>query len=348
MNEKGAGDEVKQLRARNYPMDLSRSSIICLSLLLVGLCLQFCFGGATAPAIFGSLIVILGPRIASHNYERDFWFRTGNGEMYDGKRTEKWMTFDAETAVQHIQSLSNGNSTVVMRKKTTLDAVLGWMGCLGLRGIGILVGGVCFLSGLDSGHPEPFGNYLACAFIALPHIPFNLIELKYGCASPFTSKTLYAISGNRRKLEAIEVILQKSLSHTEFTMQGQFLLERKQWTEVTDAKTTLRFAKNYRRVLCTMVSIAMNEVRLIKFPYAYYVIVIKGTEDPNILADLLALTQNTAFMPQHKIDDGNTIYVITKDASTSIPYCTTDKDIEDLLQIIARSADVLERNFGVE
>ena len=313
-------------------MDLSKNTITGLSCLLIGLCLQFCLGNAMWSFLLGSLILMCGPAFGTSDYTKDF------ARPAKDAATTKWKTFDAETAARFIQELQIERVPPI-RKKAGIDYLLTILGSLALRIIGVLVALLFFSD----------DNYGAAAIaIDIPFIPYGLFQIRYGVGpgEAFSNTALRSCRADRSKLETTSLLLSQSLRYAEFKMNGQLEIEHGTRNIVTDAKMSIRYTERYRDLLCGMISISMNRVQSRVFPYAYYVIVVKGQDKSRLPLALSDVVANTVFSIERNFQDGNTVYVMTKQAG--VKYHTDINDLHVLLDIVARSTYAMRDCLGVE
>ena len=325
-------------------MDLRRHSIIILASLVIGVCLMFCFVESVWPGIVGAIIVMAVPNMAwlTPNERQEIVKEAEQGEVGDTETVKKWKTFDAGTALQLLQKLDNDNASYTVFQKTTVDKVL--FGLARFRMVGVILAFLFFLVKCS-------GQAAMC--IALTFVPHGLLRLKYGegLGSVFDKCYVEGATVSREKAQAVKELIEFSMRVqylTEFSMTGQFLVRHDSRNTVEDVKTELTFPKRYRGVLGTMITVAVNKVRYSDYAFAYYAIVVRGTDGPDITEDLRTITKDTKFAPERKVDAGNTVYIIKKGARREKPYYTDKNNLKELIGIVAKSAEVLERNFGVE
>ena len=354
-------------------LDLDKTKIIFLVSLLGGVFLQLCFMGSLVPAILGSLLIMIIPRRFVYDYTKDYIRKSlgdcavsvqndvqnidkdilnilmGKGVPQKTDTQERkdndveiWKAVDIERFYDVVHGLYDSVQCVQLRDQTGVDKVLGFLGKKAIRVIGVILA-IYFFFVQDVPH--------AVICIDIPYIPFSLFLLKYGVNydDAFDNFHLPAYTVKSEKLDAIGQLLKESKEYSEFTLTPEFQIKHKSDHNcITDAKTTLRFAKRYHNVLCTMLAISMNNVRYDYFPYAYYVIVIKGTDGPDISDELKSLCKDTKFSLERKEEDGNAIYVIKKGERRLDPYHTDENDLRALVSIVSQSAGILEKNFGIE
>ena len=313
-------------------MDLSKNTIIILSSLIIGVCLQLILGSNTIISVIGSLIVMIAPYAASNDYTKEF-------TKYSGEYTEKWKNFDAETTLSFIDAIKSEKLDPI-REKSVLDGFIGFFGSIGMRII-------CFFVALFFySNEDPISAAIA---IDVSFVPYALFLMKYGVA-PGDAFNADSFKTNRVKIEnlnAVSHILRSSNVYSDvYTVTGQLQLEHGAHTRVIGAKCSLQYCKKYNDLLCAMISISMNKVQTNTFPYAYFVIVLKGPENEGLTNDLHDILRETVFSLEVKQDDGNSVYVMTK-TSGYPTYFTRDDDIDVLLAIIKRAALSLEENCGV-
>jgi len=116
-------------------------------------------------------------------------------------------------------------------------------------------------------------------------------------------------------------------------------------------RLNLEFNDQPKDWLCNMISYTENDVQSKKYPYLYYVLVIKGraaysnTSFTNAIRSILSEIgeENSSFLSngniwqlEAKTDDGNSVFVIRKSDSAKPAYTTTPKEADQLVDIAKR------------
>lgn len=357
-------------------MDTRKSTIICLACILIGLCLQFCFKVNLVTPIIGSLLVMFGPRLVTKDYTKEFKLPQNSGgvslrekrkEMLikrlvkdgikmtpeviakvehdidelmakDKSTQQRWKTFDAETGCQYIKSWLDGQCRD-LHDLSLIDSLVSLLSLSQARIVVIILGG-CLIAANE--------GQIGSLIIDAIYVPLALFYLKYGVSPEKACHTEFSDT-NRDVVrnQAIMDIATASLQNTEtFEIHPQFRLVRERgFSEIVDSKIELQYKEKYRDVLCTMISISLNSVMSTIYAYAYFVIVIKGDVNSQLMEMLQSRLCHSQFSLDVKMEDGNAIYVITK--TSGVDYQTTETDYKELLLIVNSTAEYLRVCCGV-
>lgn len=142
-------------------------------------------------------------------------------------------------------------------------------------------------------------------------------------------------------------VLGLSDADQKFDLELELKLSKGNKVKIDDVRLQVKMKENYQALLCTMISISKNSVKSNVYPYAYYVIVLKGENyrlQP-ITDDLTYSCENTVFECESSVNDGNTIYVFTKKHGRLV-YSTDKSDCQELYKLVYASEAILAKHLN--
>lgn len=334
-------------------MNSVKSSYICLACLIVGIALQvFSFtdmcSHPVAMCLGGLLLSILAPILGKLGQSKTPAFTGGLSEQ---PGTKKWKTIglDKLNDVYAVQ-------TSISNKKSFLDYFL----TIGTDTGGIIFSVImpvfalpfCIAWCSNKGINVDFVAILQIIILFWQHIFIRraIFFMLYGkAAAQVFKKTRPPVE---KKFEVISPILNGIANRpVAFQLQPQVELraEPNGCAMLTDIRFNMKFDAPVPGLLCGMVCMSVNRVQQERYPYAYLVYVFQGAEHANRRGISLhegienILTANSdIFSFSTQIQDGNSIFVITKASYTDRAYVTSPADCDVLMNVAKDIADFFE------
>ena len=332
-------------------MNSVKSSYICLACLIVGIALQVfsCTDMCSHPVAMclgGLLLSILAPILGKLGQSKTPAFTGGLSEQ---PGTKKWKTIglDKLNDVCPVQ-------TSISNKESFLDYFL----TIGTDTFGVIMSffalPFCIVlwdsRGTDT--DEDLVAILQIVSLFWQHIFIRraIFFMLYGkSASQVFKKTRPPVE---TKFDVIEPILNGIANRpVAFQLQPQVELraEPNGCAMLTDIRFNMKFDAPVPGLLCGMVCMSVNRVQDVRCPYAYLVYVFQGPEHVNRRGISLhegienILTANSdIFSFSTQIQDGNSIFVITKASYTLGAYVTSSMDCDVLMNVAKDIADFFE------
>ncbi|MBQ9395009.1 MAG: hypothetical protein IJU23_05770 [Proteobacteria bacterium] len=304
--------------------------IVTLVFILIGTLIQFVSPSDITYYTAFALIVIVPPIVA---------FTSDTKPAYTGETIEKWHKLRPDETDSVLNEIKMPKAYNVL-ERNFLEKVFSFFCSIGMLILAILFS-------LGSALNEEFVT--AAIFLDIIAIPRALHYVIYG-KSPADlkaeGKTANPIS---EQLQAVDYLRSYDENPTsigideqKFNFVTELKLSKSDTVTVTDIRLQVAMKKKYKNLLCSMVSISKNKVQSARFPYAYYVIVLKGNQPHTLAQELSSICQNSVFRCEANMNDGNTVYVFTKKIGP-LEYATNANDCASLYQIIHSSALTLDR-----
>lgn len=305
--------------------------IVTLIFILIGTLIQF-IDPSEGMYFVGLLLIVLVPPTVS--------LFSDTTPKFDGEVIEKWHKLRPEETDDVLEQLTHPKAYNVL-ERNFFEKLFSFYCSIGMLIIAIFVS---------------FGYILDEAFVMgaliadAVAIPRALHFIIYGKSPAGVSKEGKSIFPIREQMKAVNVLRtldtrQESSETAEdkFNFITEVKLCKGADVKVTDIRLQVDMKEKYRDLLCAMVSISKNSVQSVYYPYAYYVIVLKGTnQQQGLLQQLDAICNDTVFRCEANVNDGNRVFVYTKKMGSQ-EYTTSPVDCKALYMIISRSTIILDR-----
>lgn len=274
-------------------------------------------------------------------------FFSGNGanaleeERSRGETGEKWRTVQSYECHNLFQRIKTERVNAIDLK--WYDKIYAFFASLGML---IIAAIISFFLLCDS---EYLWGSLILDIIAVPRALFIIIydgtphAVKHGkLATEGLDNKLKCVAGMIDSCSSVsDAFVESPNSKNTMELQPQLKITKSgKCYSFCDIRLNVVPEAKIENLLCSMISISENNVRDVKYPYAYGVFVFKGTEMNGNRSISMAIneilqTSSTHFVLEDKAEDGNSLYVILKRGG-ACEYHTKPAECRELVEIMEK------------
>ena len=304
--------------------------LACMICVVAGIAIQFFLGDNKYICVAGSLAILIIPLFLCDASDMKIPTMSGNAKKWKKVAPEDVSQFEA-LMKESKKSATFGNGFDQFLNHSCLNII-----------VLIVVAIVCVWIWW-SNEGELDNRMIAVGWDAF-FVPYAILRIKYGSPDDtlgYVAQNGLSPSFYDRKGAVLHSLFYELSRFRGCTPRYDAELSRltNDTTAVTDVRIQVEFDEKIPNLLCAMFSVAVNKVQDKQFPYAYFVYVFKGsnTIDSRTLTDLLedVTRMNREFGMDVNYDDGNTVLVVTKKRG-SMPYYTSDRDCDELVEMFKR------------
>ena len=300
--------------------------LIRLGLFVVGLLLQAIFPSSVIALIISGLMILASTYKLYDDKEERIYADPGD------KNAGSWVPFPDDKLKELLSYIKPADSTTPGASSNSLSSTT----MLIIIGIAAVSSGFILNLVLLGSLFESFGLYQFC---------FDAILIIY---------TLYAFLGGNPPphpmaiqaypLDAMQCMALSDGFEKQF--EAHIVKDKNGDPDILEARLQIRPKNKIKGLLCMMITINRTNVQSVIYPYAYGVIVFKGTamsmRSTRTSDGINKLTNRTKFKCDIKTQENDSVFVILP--ASARQYTTDYRDCVQLCEIMTRACDIIANN----